>query len=96
MINMAPLWLLSAGEKAEVMLIKTPKREGSNTGGEAGDPKQTAPDAMCHVEDMGLRTGKIIEMLKNEGWGPILVKVDESRIAISRGVAMQIMVRRID
>ena len=45
---------------------------------------------------MGLRVGKIIEMLNNEGRGPILLKVDESRIAIGRGMAMKVMVRKTE
>jgi ferrous iron transport protein A len=45
------------------------------------------------AEDMGLRVGKSVLMLNN-GAGPLLVKVDESRIAVDRGVAMKIKVRR--
>jgi ferrous iron transport protein A len=41
---------------------------------------------------MGLRIGKRVVMLAN-GAGPVLVKVDESRIAVDRGVAMKIKVR---
>jgi ferrous iron transport protein A len=41
---------------------------------------------------MGLRVGKSVEMLNNGG-GPVLVKVDESRIAVDRGMAMKIMVK---
>jgi ferrous iron transport protein A len=44
------------------------------------------------AEDMGLRVGKRVVMLAN-GAGPVLVKVDESRIALDRGVAMKIKVR---
>jgi ferrous iron transport protein A len=44
------------------------------------------------AEDMGLRVGKRVLMLTN-GAGPVLVKVDESRIAVDRGVAMKIKVR---
>ena len=44
------------------------------------------------AEDMGLRVGKRVVMLSN-GAGPVLVKVDESRIAVDRGVAMRIKVR---
>ena len=44
------------------------------------------------AEDMGLRVGKRVVMLSN-GAGPVLVKVDESRIAVDRGVAMSIQVR---
>jgi ferrous iron transport protein A len=47
----------------------------------------------CRVEEMGLRVGKTIEMLTN-GSGPIRLRVDESRIALARGLAMKIMVRR--
>ena len=43
---------------------------------------------------MGLRVGKSVEMLSNAGGGPLLIKVDESRIAMGRGVAMKILVRR--
>ncbi|WP_242392572.1 FeoA family protein [Anaeromyxobacter oryzisoli] len=46
----------------------------------------------ARAEDMGLRIGKRVLMLNN-GAGPLLVKVDESRIAIDRGVAMKIKVR---
>ena len=42
---------------------------------------------------MGLRNGKIVEMLSN-GSGPLLLRVDVSRIAISRGMAMKINDRR--
>jgi ferrous iron transport protein A len=53
-----------------------------------------APDAHCatRAEDMGLRAGRRVEMLSN-GSGPVLVKLDESRIAVDRGVAMRIRVR---
>jgi len=41
---------------------------------------------------MGIRVGKEIEMLRNGESGPVLLKVDESRIAIGRGMAQKIMV----
>ena len=44
------------------------------------------------AEDMGLRVGRRVQMLSG-GSGPVLVKVDESRIALDRGVAMRIKVR---
>lgn len=80
---MAPLGLLSEGEKAEIVEIKTHK--GSCHG----------KNQLCHAEDIGLRIGKVVEMLNNKGSGLLLLKVDESRIAIGRGMAMKIMVRRI-
>jgi ferrous iron transport protein A len=77
---MTPLGLLVTGEKGEVAEI----RKGLCRGG--GVPGR--------MEDMGLRAGKTVEMLSNGGRGPILLKVDESRIAMGRGMAMKIMVRR--
>ncbi|MDA8387575.1 MAG: FeoA family protein [Nitrospiraceae bacterium] len=47
----------------------------------------------AHIEDMGIRAGKEVEMLKNPGRGPLLLKVDEARIAIGRAMAMRIFVR---
>jgi ferrous iron transport protein A len=81
---MMPLGLLSADERAEVIEIKS----GSSAAG------VMAGNCEDRVEDMGVRAGKIVEVLNNAGRGPILLKVDESRIAIGRGMAMKIMVRR--
>jgi len=83
---MAPLGLLSEGEKAEIMEIREKK----------GYCHGKSKNQLCHAEDMGIRVGNIIEMLNNEGRGPLLVKLDESRIAIGRDMAMKIMVRRLD
>lgn len=82
---MVPLGLLSEGEKAEIVEIKTHRGycHGKNK------------NELCHAEDMGLRIGKVIEMLNNKGRGPLLLKVDESRIAIGRCMAMKIMVKKI-
>ena len=46
------------------------------------------------MEDLGFRAGKTVEMLNNAGRGPLLVKIDESRLALGRGTAMKILVRR--
>lgn len=75
---MLPLGLLSAGELAEIVTIRTPPQRN-------GDAR---------VEELGLRIGKTVEMLSNGGGGPLLLKVDESRLAIARGMAMNILVRR--
>jgi len=48
----------------------------------------------ARIEDMGFRIGKTVEMLNSGGRGPLLVKIDESRLALGRGMAMKIMVRR--
>lgn len=91
--NMMPLALLSAAERAEVTEVRNgnkclPRRDG------AAAPKTRS--CQDRVEDMGVRVGKVVEVLSNEGQGPILLKVDESRIAMGRGIAMKIMVRRLE
>lgn len=78
---MFPLGLLAEGESGEIIAVKE----------EAG-PKI---DGNVRTEDLGLRPGKIVEMLNSGGaGGPVLLKVDESRIAIARKMAMKIFVRR--
>ena len=86
MKDMSPLGLLSEGEKAEIVEIKTHRGycHGKNK------------NELCHAEDMGLRIGKTVEMLNNTRQGALLVKVDESRIAIGRGMAMKIMVKKVN
>ena len=49
-----------------------------------------------HLHNMGLRPGKQVEMITNTGTGPLVLRVDESRIAMGRGAAMKIFVRRIE
>jgi len=44
---------------------------------------------------MGVFAGKIVEVVSNQGRGPLLLKIDETRIAIGRGMAMKIWVRRV-
>jgi ferrous iron transport protein A len=74
---MIPLGLLAAGEVGEIVTVGAPAGQGQAT---------------TRAEDMGLRVGKRVLMLSN-GSGAVLVKVDESRIAVDRGVAMRIKVR---
>ena len=83
------LGLLSSGECGEIMEI----RHGARGLGAAGS---LCPDRQSRLETMGIRVGKQVEVLRSEGGGPLLIKVDESRIAVSRGMAMKILVRRID
>lgn len=80
---MSPLGFLSRGDRAEVVEIRISK-------GTCAEGKNHA----VYAEDIGLRVGRIVEMLNNSTIGPVLLKVDESRIAISRGLAMKIMVRK--
>ncbi len=88
---MMPLGLLTSGECAEITDIMVRKDcEMARSSGNGCGSMQS------RIEDIGIRAGKNVEMLNNEGRGPLLVKIDESRIAISRGMAMKILVRRKD
>ncbi len=81
---MIPLGLLSPGELGEIAQIRVPAVQDAASSREKGQGR---------LEEMGLRIGKTVQMLTN-GSGPVLLKVDESRIAIDRGMAMKIFVRR--
>jgi ferrous iron transport protein A len=90
---MFPLGLLANGERAEVVNgipavghLHRPGCDGCRGKGREG--------SAVRLEDMGIRPGKEVEMLNNGGGGALLVKVDDSRIAVGRGMAMIIMVRR--
>lgn len=105
---MIPLGLLSPGESGEIAEIRmgatrsaghccTGHRQGHAHAGHASGGHRCCEDkerSEVRVEDLGLRIGKTVEILNNGG-GPVLVKVDESRIAVARGIAMKIMVRRM-
>ena len=98
---MFPMGLLASGERGEV--VESPAAETVFVPGAAGHAHKAGckgcgcaarNGAPGRIGDMGLRPGRVVEMLTNEGRGALLVKVDESRIAVSRSVAMKIMVRR--
>jgi ferrous iron transport protein A len=84
---MMPLGLLGSGERAQVMEIHS-----SNGGCRPGKCRKCG---RARLEDLGLRCGKAVEMLKNSGHGPLLVRVDNARLALGRGLAMKVKVRRI-
>jgi ferrous iron transport protein A len=79
---MMPLGFLNEGEAAEIVSVRA-----------AGAPRGAETRTDVRVEDMGLRVGSRVEMLSNGG-AAVVVKVDESRIAVARGLAMRIVVRR--
>ena len=78
---MLPLGLLSEGEAAMVLQ-------------DASNRMNSRADILCRIEEMGFRAGKTVEMLSNEGKGPLLIRVDNARVAMARGLAMKVMVRR--
>jgi len=85
---MMPLGLLGAGEAGEILEIRTPGTPGTGAG--CGERARSG----CRVEDLGIRVGRTVEMLNNGG-GPILLKVGESRLALDRGLAMKIMIKEV-
>ncbi|HAJ27424.1 MAG TPA: ferrous iron transport protein A [Syntrophus sp. (in: bacteria)] len=82
---MLPLSLLKEGEIAEIINF--------SPGGDLGSKN---PGYQEHLQDMGLRPGQRVEMIKNQGWGPLLLRVDEMRIALGQGLAVKIRIRRIE
>lgn len=81
---MMPLALLAPGEKGLIAHMRSCSRPDAEYRGAEGTQR---------LEELGLRVGKSVEILSS-GAGPILLNVDESRIALARGLAMKIMVRR--
>lgn len=82
---MSPLALMQEGEIAEIVSVS-----GRFCSGRKNREKEN------HLADMGLRPGRRIEMITNLGGGPLVVRIDESRLALGRGMAMKIYIRRIE
>ncbi len=93
---MMPLALLTPGERAEITEVR--HCGGCGGGCHSHDhhvehhhhTKATATRA----EEMGLRVGKMVEVLKNDG-NLLLLLVDEARIAIDRRMARTISVKGV-
>jgi len=63
--------------------------------GEIIDIPRKGKRMMPRIRDIGLFPGKVVEVLSNQGKGPILLKIEEAKIAIGRNIAIKIMVRRL-
>lgn len=79
---MMPVGLLSNGEKGQIIRISEIKEQ-----------KRAQSN---RLEDLGIRQGQHIEMLNNDKKETILIKIENSRLALSRGLAMKIFVRRAE
>jgi len=104
---MSPLALLNEGERAEI-IAHHPGHERTRAHRDGHGPcRGQCPHCPCRaakagtstenhdrLQKMGLRPGKSVEMITNSGTGPIVLRVDESRIALGRLAAMKIYVRR--
>lgn len=86
---MMPLALLSPGETGEIVAIRVHEEKKSCCGQCNGERHKSDN----RIEELGLRAGKTVSMLNNGA--PILLRIDEARIAIDRSLAMKIMVRRV-
>ena len=85
---MVPLCELSEGEQGEIAEID--RHEKAHRHGAKGRGHQ----GQGRMSDMGLRVGKQVQLLRKQNRGPILLKVDEARIAIGRGLADRIWIRK--
>lgn len=84
-----PLELMSPGERGEIMEV----RHCGGCGGGCHGHSNHKPTA-TRAEEMGLRIGKMVQMLKNDG-NLLLLLVDEARIAIDRRMARAINVKGV-
>lgn len=48
--------------------------------------------ARYKLGEMGFTNGIVVRAVRNDGYGPMIVSVRESRVAIGRGMAQKIMV----
>lgn len=92
------LGLMGAGERCEIVRISHCGNCSCGVHGHGhdhGGQGRRGDGTVTRAEEVGLRVGKKIEMLRNEG-NTLLVLVDNSRIALDRRMAMKIAVRRVE
>lgn len=95
---MSPLGLLGRGEAGEIVSLR-PGRHHAGHHGDNGRSRHHHQAYGCgsgrRLAEMGFSQGQVIEVIENNPSMPLLVKVHDSRLAIDRGIAMHIMVRRV-
>jgi ferrous iron transport protein A len=94
---MIPLGLMREGEKgviskilSEEALARVGHPEKKCEGGCLFCKKQ-----MGKIKSLGLKAGMPIRVLKNEPGFPLLIMFENTQIALSRGLAMKILIERI-
>ncbi len=85
---MSPLYELKEGEQGEVVEISR-KQTCHRNHGHKGNC-----NGHSRISELGIRVGKTVKVLQNRKRGALLVKVDESRIAIGRGMAEKILIKK--
>ncbi len=95
---MIPLGLLQPGEKGEVVEINPQAYgwgRGRGFGGGRGFGK--GKGVLMQLLNMGIHKGTIVEVIQNPGFGPMLIKLNNSfQLALGRGIAMKILVKKIE
>lgn len=96
---MLPLELLTPGEKGEILEIRHCGGCGGGCHSHSHNHDHSHHNhhkkaTATRAEEMGLRVGKQVEMLSNDG-NLLLLLVDEARIAIDRRMARSINVKGI-
>jgi ferrous iron transport protein A len=95
---MMPLELLTPGERGQITEVKHCGGCGGGCHGhghhEHGHGHNRHNATGTRAEEMGLRVGKMVEVLKNDG-NLLLLLVDEARIAIDRKIARSILVKGV-
>jgi len=92
-----PLALLNEGETGRIKSISDlePVNLDKSSGCKGWCFRHRKRKGPCSlVKSMGLRPGQEVEVKQNQPGQPILVKVEQSLIAISRGIAMKIIVSK--
>ncbi|UWX57160.1 ferrous iron transport protein A [Chlorobaculum sp. MV4-Y] len=89
---MAPLGMLGKGEVGEIVNLRA---GGGCEHGHGRHHHAHGRENGKRLAEMGFSVGQTIEIIENSPGMPLLVRVHDSRVAIDRGVAMRIMVRRV-
>ncbi len=92
---MVPLNQLNEGDFGEIAEITACRNRHCNR--KKGWKKRffSSPEGFSagRMADMGLHVGKKIQLLQKGKQGPLLIKVDESRIAVGQKMAENILVK---
>ena len=94
---MMPLELLTPGERGEIIEVRHCGSCGGGCHGHRHNHEHVAHNGKAtatRAEEMGLRVGKMVKVLKNDG-NLLLLLVDEARIAIDRRMARTINVKGV-
>jgi len=53
-------------------------------------------NAMCRLAQLGILPGKELEVISNNMYGPVVVKLTNSRFILGSGLASKVMVERLE